>query len=83
MHHASLLVLFLINKLNETTNKINDNICDILKGPNIRLSILNPSISILASEYSIMYSNVISPLYFLFFDFINRIINIINVHMDS
>lgn len=64
-------------------NITNDNNCDILMLPNIRLSVLSPSIIILANEYTIKYISVICPLYFLLFDFIVNKINNKNVTIDS
>ena len=64
--------------------KINkDRICEILKLPSIKLSVLNPSINILANEYVIKYISDISPLNFLFLDFIINKTNIIALHIDS
>ena len=66
-----------------TLNKISDNICDTLIFPSIKLSVLNPSIIILANEYVIKYKSVISPLNFLFLDFTINSININAVQIDS
>ena len=60
-----------------------DNICDILKFPSIRLSVLNPSIKALTMPYRKKYNYVNWPVYFLLFFFVNRITNIIKVQMDS
>lgn len=67
----------------DTINIIIETNCDILIGPIIRLSVLNPSINILANEYVIKYKRVSSPLNFLLFDFIKSKIKIIAVQMDS
>ena len=67
----------------EITNIIKDNSCDILILPSIRLSVLNPSIIILANEYVIKYTSVICPLNFRLFDNIVSVMNIRNVAIDS
>lgn len=67
----------------EITNIIKDNSCDILILPSIRLSVLNPSIIILANEYVIKYVIVICPLNFRLFDNIVSVMNIRNVAIDS
>lgn len=65
------------------TNINNDTICDILKFPIIKLSVLNPSIKNLIKEYSIKYQNVICPLYFWFLLIFIKITNIIKSAIDS
>lgn len=64
-------------------NIIIDKACDILIGPNIKLSVLSPSIIALANEYIIKYKYVICPLNFLFLDITVSIINIVSVDIDS
>ena len=64
-------------------NIIIDKACDILIGPNIKLSVLSPSIIALANEYIIKYKYVICPLNFLFLDTTVSIINIVSVDIDS
>lgn len=67
----------------DAKNIIKDNICDIRTFPSIRLSVLRPSITNLANEYTAKYASVICPLYFLFFEMIINIINNANVIIDS
>lgn len=67
----------------EITNIIKDNSCDILIFPSIKLSVLKPSITILANEYVIKYVSVICPLNFRLFDSIVNTINIRSVAIDS
>ena len=49
----------LIYAITVIMNIIIDKACDILIGPNIKLSVLNPSIIALANEYIIKYKYVI------------------------
>ena len=64
------------------TNAI-DRICEILNGPNIRLSVLNPSITALAIPYIIKYKHVSSPENFLLFLYRYNNTKIIKVQIDS
>ena len=77
------LFLLFIYKHMPTTNIINDTSCDIRIPPNIKLSVRNPSIIILAKPYTIKYIYVICPINLRFFCINIRIKNKLNVTIDS
>ena len=60
-----------------------DSACEMRTLPSIRLSVLKPSIIILANEYTIRYTSVICPLYFLLFDIAVNNMNSEKVTIDS
>ena len=86
INHTNYNLLFFLTFIYiilEPMNIINDKTCDTLKFPIIKLSILSPSIIILANEYIIKYINVSCPLNFLLFCINMSNINIENVTNDS
>ena len=56
---SKVFLLFFTYKIPLITNIATDKACDILIGPSIKLSVLRPSIIVLANEYIIKYKYVI------------------------